>query len=619
MISKQQIFSLRRLTPLHLALYSTTLFLNECDPSPKVCVQDGAIVASDLCADEDAATDSPEDAEPDANVAEVSPPLVDGPFEEDPTRPDAGAEANADASADATVEGAAPDAAFDAAFERGDAPDAAPDAGADGGSDGASETSAPPCDPTGDPRDAPCAVDEAYGVFVATSGTDDAAGTKTEPLRTLAQGIALAARSGRSRVFVCQGRYSESVSLGGAGGDISLYGGLDCVQGWLWTGGPVQVTAPAPLSALRVEATRATVTIEDISFAAPDAVGQDSSGAGLSSIAARLSKATVTLRRVTLLAGKGADGAAGADGLTTPNYPVGQPAPPGIAYSYAPAALGAGGSNACLLSPGASSQGGAGGGPGDGVMMAGYPGSPGTAVPAASLSAASSTYDGAGGLASPLGCGLGDPGANGSAGPAGGMAMDLGALDASGWQPSPGGLGGFGQPGQGGGGGAGEPYFSFGATFGGGGGGAGGCGGTGGGGGQGGGGSFALVSVQSVVSLVASTLTTSDAGQGGAGGAGQPGQAGGLGANGACGGGAGGNGAGGAGGGGGTGGVSVAIAYQGAVPVYDADTSLTVGAPGREGPGGAPGPAATTAGQLGLDGAPGSYGRGGLATPVLGL
>jgi len=92
-----------------------------------------------------------------------------------------------------------------------------------------------------------------------------------------------------------------------------------------------------------------------------------------------------------------------------------------------------------------------------------------------------------------------------------------------------------------------------------------------------------------------------------------------LGAQGACGGGAGGNGAGGSGGGGGTGGISVTIAYQGNLPVYDADTSITVGAPGAEGPGGAPGPGAMTAGQVGLDGVPGNYGRGGLATPVLSL
>jgi hypothetical protein len=614
MSSAYPIAYLRRLRPLHFALYSTTFLLNECAPPPTVCEQDGAIVASDLCAARDAAGDSLDEADLDANAAEVSPVLADAPLDEGPTGPDAGAYANADAFSDS----AARDAAFDGFPALGAALDAAPDADADGACE--SEASTPACDPTADPKDAPCAVDETYGVFVASSGTDDASGSKTEPLRTLAQGIALAARSGRSRVFVCQGRYSESVSLGGSPGDISLYGGLDCVQGWLWTGGPVQVTAQGPHSALRVDATTAAVTIEDVSFTAPDAVGQDGSGSGLSSIAAWISGATVTLRRVALIAGKGGDGATGADGLSTPNYPVDQPtAPAGAAYIYAPPALGAGGTNTCLLLPGASSQGGAGGGPGGGAMLAGYPGSPGSVAPAAVLSGASSVYDGAGGLASPLGCGLGDPGANGSAGPAGQMAMTFGVLTQSGWNPSPGGLGGFGQPGQGGGGGAGEPYFSMGATFGGGGGGAGGCGGTGGGGGRGGGASFALVSIQSAVSLFASTLITADGGQGGLGGAGQPAQAGGMGAQGACGGGAGGNGAGGSGGGGGTGGVSVTIAYRGTLPVYDADTSITFGDPGTEGPGGAPGPGATSAGQVGLDGVQGNYGRGGLATPVLSL
>jgi len=610
------VFSQTR-SPWPIALSAATLFLTECDnqPFPILCLNDASSDgASVACPTPDGATT---DAPPDASSAALdSQEEADGDAESSgdasaaPTDCGLDAQAALGAEADTSLDGS-PVAISEAALGFADS---APDA--------AAEDAAPSvaCDPTADPKDAPCALDESYGVFVASSGTDDGAGSKADPLRTLAQGIALAKRSGRSRVFVCQGRYNESVSLGGAPGDISLYGGLDCIQGWLWTGGPVQVTAQGPLSALRVDATSTPVAIEDMSFTAPDAVGQDSSGAGLSSIAASLSDAAVTLRRVTLIAGKGADGATGADGLGAPNYPVDEAsAPAGLPYIYAPPALGAGGVNTCLLSSGTSSEGGAGGNPGDGVMMAGYPGSPGSAVPAAVLASASSLYDGAGGLASSLGCGVGDPGANGSPGPAGQMAMSFGALTPASWNPSPGGLGGFGQPGQGGGGGAGEPYFPFGATFGGGGGGAGGCGGAGGAGGLGGGASFALVSIQSSVTLFASTLITSAGGQGGQGGAGQPGQAGGLGAQGACGGGAGGNGAGGSGGGGGTGGISVAIAYQGTVPVYDTNTRITVGAPGTEGPGGAPGPHAATAGQLGLDGAPGTYGRGGLATLVLGL
>ena len=603
-----------------VALCSAALFLTHCDepPFPLLCPSAASDAGGAGC--------PPPDASRDRAMAEEDPAALDGPPEADG---DAGAPGDAsDASLGASLpawmdlDGRSVDVATDASLAPSPDATAIPTT-ASGGSapDAAGDHATPPaaCDAAADPKDAPCAVDETYGVFVASSGSDDGSGSKAQPLRTIAQGIALAARSGRSRVFVCQGRYGESISLGGAAGDISLYGGLDCIQGWIWNGGPVQVTAQGRLSALRIDATLAPVTIEDVSFTAPDAVGQDGSGAGLSSIAAWLSDATVTLRRVALIAGRGADGATGADGSSTPDYPVDQPtAPPGLPYVYAPPALGAGATNTCLLMPASSSQGGAGGSPGDGVMMAGYPGSPGSAVPEALLAGASSLFDGAGGLASSsLGCGLGDPGANGSAGPAGEMAASFGVLTRDGWSPSPGALGGFGQPGQGGGGGAGELYFTMGATFGGGGGGAGGCGGAGGGGGRGGGASFALVSLGSAVSLIDANLLTSDGGQGGRGGAGQPGQAGGLGAPGACGGGAGGSGAGGSGGGGGSGGISVAIAYQGVVPVYDTQTRLAVGAPGTEGPSGSPGPHATTARQLGLDGNPGSYGRGGLATRVL--
>ena len=131
MSSAYPIAYLRRLRPLHFALYSTTFLLNECAPSPTVCEQDGAVVASDICFARDAAGDSLDEADLDANAAEVSPVLADAPLDEGPTGPDAGADANADALAD----GAAPDAAFDPSPALGAALDAAPDARADGAND----------------------------------------------------------------------------------------------------------------------------------------------------------------------------------------------------------------------------------------------------------------------------------------------------------------------------------------------------------------------------------------------------------------------------------------------------------------------------------------------------
>ncbi|HEY4014293.1 MAG TPA: hypothetical protein VGM06_13210 [Polyangiaceae bacterium] len=504
--------------------------------------------------------------------------------------------------------------------------DAAPDVDASADTNDASDDAADPsgCDPLGDPQASPCALTETYGVFVAGSGADDASGTSAAPLRTIAEGLAQALRQGKSRVFVCQGHYGESVGLGGAQGDISLYGGLGCIGGWSWTGGAVDIAAPISLPALRIASTTTPITVEDVSLTASDAVGQDASGAGNSAVAAWVEGANVTFRRVTLFVGKGADGAAGKSGASIPNYPVDQPAaPPGLPFSYSPFVLGAGGVNACVYDA-ASSQGGVGGAPGDRSMLAGYPGGAGGAAPSASLALLSTLYNGVGGVPSPdcqPGTGIGNPGANGLPGASGAMATSYGTLFPDAWEPSAGQFGGNGLPGQGGGGGAGQPFGPSSAIFGGQGGGAGGCGGTGGAGGQGGGASFALVSLQSSVAIYASTLISSDGGQGGPGGAGQVGQAGGLGGAGSCpgAGGAGGNGAGGSGGGGGTGGLSVGIAYEGTLPTYDTNTTIVFGASGPEGVGGAPGAYAVTPGQIGLAGAPGAYGRGGLAAAVANL
>ena len=58
-----------------------------------------------------------------------------------------------------------------------------------------------------------------------------------------------------------------------------------------------------------------TVTIEDMAFSSPDAIAP-----GGSSIAALIAASPVNLRRVTLRAGNGAAGAAGADGISMANY-----------------------------------------------------------------------------------------------------------------------------------------------------------------------------------------------------------------------------------------------------------------------------------------------------------
>jgi hypothetical protein len=506
-----------------------------------------------------------------------------------------------------------------------DAGDASIEAGGDAAIDGTADVlpDAFVCNASKDPKDEPCVIDESYGVFVATVGGDTSAGTRMDPVRTIAEGIAMAVQKKKPRVYVCKGNYSEQVVLDAQHDGISIFGGLDCINGWTWTGAMAVVTGPSALYALRVDSTTRVITVEDVSFVVPDASGQDSAGAGNSSIAAFIHAAIVNLRRVALTAGSGAGGAAGASGGSAPNYSVSQPiGPGGTSYDSATAAPGVGGVNLCLVT--GSSRGGAGGAAGDIPNTTNtYPGGSGTPIP---QPPPPPPHDGAGGQSIPdtgAGCSPmsnGDPGANGAAGTGGSSANDLGALSAAGWEPSGGTDGQTGNPGQGGGGGAGGGIAVAGPV-GGGGGGAGGCGGSGGKGGRGGGASIAVISLQAVATLAECALTTSAAGNGGSGGPGQRGQRGGPGTTGnACTGSFGGWGAGGSGGAGGTGGISVGIAYHGGGPSYDSATSFTVGASGHEGsPGAGASNSTIKSGPLGTDGNPGAAGLAGTAQPMLSL
>src|ERR1019366_4177548 len=112
----------------------------------------------------------------------------------------------------------------------------APSGRVDASVEGSSDTSS--CDPTKDPKDEPCVLDSAYGVFVASAGSDAGAeslgsgvagpdGTAARPYASIGQ--ALANMAGKSRVYVCNGVYAEHVSITAA---VSVYGGLSCGAGF---------------------------------------------------------------------------------------------------------------------------------------------------------------------------------------------------------------------------------------------------------------------------------------------------------------------------------------------------------------------------------------------------
>ena len=508
------------------------------------------------------------------------------------------------------------------------------DGAADGASSDATSDAGPACDSTAKPKDDACVLDGSYGLFVAATmggiapveaGADggDAGpaptpdGSPSRPFPSIT--LALQHLGSKSRIYICDGGYEEQVTITTP---VSLFGGLACAgAAWRWDGGITEVGSPSPNYALSITGlNNAAIDVQDLTFVAPSATKP-----GASSIAAIIAASSVTLTRVVLEAGRGANGANGVTGPT--NYPAGSMSAAGNPYP---------GTSNCAN--GDTSTGGTGGA----NCAYGCPddvnGSDGSAIPSPPRSL---IEDGIGGACSTLGgtAMSGDDGTNGQARSGGGPAASVGAISGYGWLPSSGADGLPGSPGQGGGGGGAElcylvPKGVSTQYFAGGGGGAGGCGGAGGLGGGGGGASIALLSINnsSPVALVSSTLTASQGGIGGVGGQGEDGQAGAAGffatspapgtctcsAEGACTGtgavgGIGGYGAGGSGGGGGTGGISVGVLYRGVEPTEDANTGITQGLPGGPGAGGLPGSQTLNfVGNSGLPGLPG------IAKPFLG-
>jgi hypothetical protein len=502
---------------------------------------------------------------------------------------------------DCPAEGGAPEGGVDARV------DGHPDGGADakkdgreqdgsagdGGSDvqtsdaGDAKGDVETCDGTQAPSVASCVISEAYGVFVAPAangGSDSGAGTRVSPYATITK--ALGSLGSLTRVYVCNGAYTDQVTVAGA---VGIFGGLTCGSGadggtlgpWVYAAGTHAIVAgSAPAFAIEVNAGSAVVDVEDMEFD-----GAPGTTASPSSIAAfATGSSNVTLRRVTLTAGAGAPGIGGAVGAigalvsTTVN---------GVALAspslngQAAAGTTGGSATMCTCSVGGTTEGGAGGSNTTGGDADGTLGLPVQTAP----TPATSTGAGSTGAA----CTASNTnGSNGSSAvplvEGDGPAAAIGALDTTGWHPGGGTVGTNGAPGQGGGGGGIAPGGA------GGGGACGGCGGSGGGFGAGGGASVALLAFDSPVQLFSAILTAAQAGAGGAGAAGGTGIAGGMRGSGtSCNGGNGGTGSTGGAGGGGAGGVSIGILYQGTPPVSDAMTTVTPGTAGAAGAGGDPG------------------------------
>lgn len=475
----------------------------------------------------------------------------------------------------------------------------ASEAGADASGDASADSDAPACNTGLSPSEASCLVDDAYGVFVSAAASDagTATGSRSKPFLTIAEGLA-AAKKGTLRVYAC-GTFTTPVTIDAALDGVRLYGGFDCTT-WAYSAANRTVVKPAAAGvALKVTGVKA-LEISDFEFDALDAAK-----AGESSIGAIVDTSDgVTLTRVKLVAGKGADGAAGDDGGPGQNGPPVDPQQQGGLNASCSATSRPGGSWGGVPSS-CASLGGAGG---DAKLNSdGTAGSPGD--PRANVTPGGTDNGGAKGGQNGT---IGSPGDSGTSG-AGALAPL--AFTASGYTlPDPGAKGTDGFPGQGGGGGGASnaPFGSgcFGAS--GGAGGMGGCGGKPGTGGGSGGASVALFSWQSGVTLTGCTLISAT---GGAGGKGGNGGAGGTGQAGAVGGaaytvdggtsigkggdgGKGGNGGPGGAGAGGHGGPSFALVCAGTSAKQNS-TTLQPGTGGAKGSGGSV-PSAAGDGQTGL-------------------
>jgi len=489
----------------------------------------------------------------------------------------------------------------------------------DGGSakDSASEDAAPidstpACTPSGgadDPdddfKDTNCDGidgDKAHAVFVAPTGSDEAAGTMDAPVKTIAKAIERATEGGKD-VYACNGTYAESIVVTKA---VRVFGGYDCKSGWKRTldRASISPSKGIPLTVLSV--TGAGLRIDRITLHAPDGVEP-----GESSIALLASDSQVVVTNGSLQAGAGADGysppasaavttaatkGANATSIGAKSCPTNLSlAPWTLVWLCTNPQQGAQTTTAVTECEGHGGAGGNG------------------AVWSRDTTKAVAPTAGAAGLVAPAGAparstmGAGLDGTPGTVGLLGSPSTKgFGTLSDKGYVATNNGL--PGAPGANGGGGSGgwgnyggptstgdfpEYYFNGGA---GGEGGFGGCGGAGGAAGSGGGASFAVVSWKSTISLSKTTVDSSTGGNGGVGGLGADGQPGGIGGLGGrstdpreppsgagFAGGAGGAGGRGGNGGSGGGGPSIGIVYVGTKPATES-VVFNLGTPGKGGP-----------------------------------
>jgi hypothetical protein len=442
-----------------------------------------------------------------------------------------------------------------------------------------------------------CSIEQLPVIYVAHHGNDDNSGeAPMEAVRTIKVGIAraLACPEYRCSVLIASGTYEESVAVADG---VSLFGGYS--QDFMARDETAHEVIISSAEDRTVTAANLTLPTRLDRLTIRGAILGGDDGRSSYAVWVRDSIDKLTLSRLHIVAGRGANGARGADGIPT----------------FCEARGGAGGeSGDCTSSTGA--DGDAGGDPvRGGKGQGGGNNYCASACPAVNGDGVSAGHDGEAGQG-------GDNGAGGN--PA---ASSLGSFAEGVF------VGALGEPGKrgnngtgGGGGGSGgtkriRACFGCGTLYGGhGGDGApGGCGGGGGASGAPGGGAFALALINSKIVLDTAKLEGGEGGKGGGGGGGITGSPGSqivntnrtLHQSSKCGlinywsadgglGGVGGGGGTGGGGAGGTGGPAVTVAIVGTSSISEAGTiDVTAGIGGQPGEGG---PSPALSGNTGLAG-----------------
>ncbi len=412
-----------------------------------------------------------------------------------------------------------------------DGGDAAVDAKDGGEPDAMPDVSAPPgCDLKKLPSEDACVTTEASGVFVSKSGSGQGDGSRTNPLASIAAGIA-AAKTASKRVYVCAGTYAESVTLENG---VSVFGGFDCST-WAWNAaGRVKIASPTSPT-LRAVGIATPTRVEGFDVVAP--AGSANAPSSIGFIVATSPALAFVHGSITAAAGYG--GAAGVDAVQLAN---------GFAVdgsdNVKPFACGngalciaqrqstPGGVNTCVGKIGYAGGPGGEGGSGGQATYSGTWVTNGIGDGAPFSSSNATTRGGVVGLAA-------SPGAPGAVGTDGVNGASVGVISTSGYVTADGTPGTDGAGGQGGGGGRGIGmgdtssfntsllYYGAPGT----GGGAGGCPGLAGTFGRGGGASIAVIASDSPMTFDDAKLASANGGDAGAAGASTVGTNGGIGGN----------------------------------------------------------------------------------------